>query len=80
MGFGLYEDVIVGPLSVIDLRAGDHNIGIGDRRDIFDEKFRQALRGDLIHRSENNSVAVSVNEMFVDPAAAGQIFVGKLSC
>ena len=67
---GLDEDIIVGQLTIIDLRTGNFNRPIRDRRNVLDEKLRQALRGNLIDRAKDNAIAVGIGEMLVDPDAA----------
>ena len=76
--FGLDEDIFVGVLPEVDLRAGDLEGRRRDGGDVLDEEFREPLGGDAVHGAQDDAVAVGVGEMFVDPGPGRQRRIGDL--
>ncbi len=77
---GLDEDVVLGHLPVVDLRAAHLELRRrGARRQVLHVEDRQSLLVDTIHRTDRESVAVREGEALVHPGAARQRFVVQLA-
>ena len=74
---GLDNHIVVGELTEIDFGPGYLDVGQADRRNILDEKLRQALLADPADRAEGDAVAVGEDQPLVDPVLAGQVGIGK---
>ena len=74
---GVHEHVVVGHFAEVDPRALHLDEAVGYRRDVLDEKLRQPLLADLVHRAEDDAVSVGVDQVLVDPDAARELLVGQ---
>ena len=78
LGPRLREDIVVGQLAEVELRAGDPEIAGGRGGDVLDPELGEPLARHPVHRAHHGAVAVRIRQPLVDPDPARQILRGEL--